>query len=373
MSNSRPTVSLTAPLPPGSVIGMLGGGQLGRMAAQAAAAMGYHCHVFCPEQNSPAAEVARDNTVAAYDDWDALAAFAGAVDVVTYEFENVPSETAAFLLERKAVHPGPNVLHICQNRLREKDFCNSIDIPTTRYAEVNSFESLERVVRDMGRPCVLKTTEMGYDGKGQSFIRQDSDLTEVWEKVTGGKEGIQTIVEAVVDFRMEISVIVARSLNGACQTYIPVENQHKNHILDRTIVPARISDKLLERAEAIARRMADKLELMGMLAIEMFVTTDDEILVNEMAPRPHNSGHWTMDGCVTSQFEQFMRAVAGVPLGSVERHSDVVMTNLLGHDVDDWHAILSDPNNKLHLYGKAEAKPGRKMGHVNRIIPRGEG
>ena len=242
-----------------------------------------------------------------------MAAFANTVDVVTYEFENVPSETTAFLLERKAVHPGPDVLHICQNRLREKDFCNSINIPTTRYAEVNSFESLERVVHDIGAPCVLKTTEMGYDGKGQSFIHQDSNLAEVWGKVASGKNDIQTIIEAVVDFRMEISVIVARSLNKACQTYIPVENQHKNHILDRTIVPARISDRLLERAEAIARRMADKLELTGMLAIEMFVTTDDEILVNEMAPRPHNSGHWTMDGCVTSQFEQFIRAVTVSP------------------------------------------------------------
>lgn len=362
--------TLDAPLPPGSVIGILGGGQLGRMAASAAAELGYHCHIFCPEENSPAAEVSRYNTVAAYDDEAALANFAEHVDVVTYEFENVPSKTAAFLIDRVPVNPGPNVLHICQNRLREKDFCHSINVPTTRYAEVNSPDSLERRVRDMGRPCILKTSEMGYDGKGQAFIGPESDLADIWKSVAGERKEADCILEAVVDFRMEVSVIVARSIQGACQTYIPVENQHKNHILHQTIVPARVSQKVVDRAEVLARHMAEEMQLVGMLAIEMFVTTDDDVLVNEMAPRPHNSGHWTMDACVTSQFEQFIRAVTGQSLGSVYRHSDAVMTNLLGDDVDDWREILADPAAKLHLYGKAEAKPGRKMGHVTRVIPR---
>ncbi|WP_020591209.1 5-(carboxyamino)imidazole ribonucleotide synthase [Kiloniella laminariae] len=362
--------TLTAPLAPGSVIGILGGGQLGRMAASAAAELGYHCHIFSPEENSPASEVSKYFTVANYDDEVALAKFAEQVDVVTYEFENVPASTAAFLIERIAVNPGPKVLHICQNRLREKDFCNSIKVPTTKYAEVTNRENLDRVVRDMGRPCILKTTEMGYDGKGQVFIGPDTDLKEAWKAVVGDRKKAETILEAVVDFRMEISVIVARSIQGACQTYVPVENRHKNHILDQTIVPARISQKISDRAEVIARHMAEEMQLVGMLAIEMFVTTEDEVLVNEMAPRPHNSGHWSMDACVTSQFEQFIRAVSGLSLGSVYRHSDAVMTNLLGDDVNGWEEILSDPSAKLHLYGKAEAKPGRKMGHVTRVIPR---
>ncbi|MFD2204141.1 5-(carboxyamino)imidazole ribonucleotide synthase [Kiloniella antarctica] len=364
------TKTLSAPLAPGSVIGILGGGQLGRMAASAAAELGYHCHIFCPEEDCPASEVSKYTTVAKYDDEKALATFAEHVDVVTYEFENVPAKTAAFLIDRVPVNPGPNVLHICQNRLREKDFCNSINVPTTRYAEATNIEALDRVVRDIGRPCVLKTTEMGYDGKGQTFITPDTDLAVAWKTVAGDKEQAETIIEALVDFRMEISVIVARSIQGDCQAYIPVENRHKNHILDQTIVPARISQKISDRAEALARHMAEEMQLVGMMAVEMFVTTDDEILVNEIAPRPHNSGHWSMDACVTSQFEQFIRATAGLVLGSVYRHSDAVMTNLLGKDVDNWAEILSDPAAKLHLYGKDEAKDGRKMGHVTKVIPR---
>ncbi|WP_085901198.1 5-(carboxyamino)imidazole ribonucleotide synthase [Kiloniella majae] len=362
--------SLSAPLAPGSIIGILGGGQLGRMAASAAAELGFHCHIYCPEADSPASEVSKYSTTAAYDDEKALAAFAEHVDVVTYEFENVPAKTAAFLIDRVPVNPGPNVLHICQNRLREKDFCNSINVPTTRYMEVTNPESLDRVVRDMGRPCILKTTEMGYDGKGQTFISAETNLTDAWNAVAPNLDQAELVVEALVDFRMEISVIVARSIQGDCQAYIPVENRHKNHILDQTIVPARISQKISDRAEALARHMAEEMELVGMMAVEMFVTTDDEILINEMAPRPHNSGHWSMDACVTSQFEQFIRSIAGLNLGSVFRHSDAVMTNLLGDDVEKWEEILSDPASKLHLYGKDQAKPGRKMGHFTRIIPR---
>lgn len=362
--------SQSLPLPPGSTIGMLGGGQLGRMAALSAAGLGYKVHVFSPEEDGPASQVTSRNTVAAYDDWDALERFAKSVDVVTYEFENVPAATAAFLAERVPVRPGPNALHICQNRLREKDFCNSISVPTTRYAEVTTAESLARVTRDFGFPCILKTAEFGYDGKGQVFISYGDDLQAAWNSMSGGQESAAAIVEGFVDFRMEISVITARSTDGSSECYLPVENHHKNHILDQTQAPARISPELADRAEIIARRLAEEMDLQGLLAIEMFVTADDRILVNEMAPRPHNSGHWTMDACITSQFEQFIRAVVGLPLGSPERHSNAVMKNLIGDEANDWQSILSEPGAKLHLYGKAEARPGRKMGHVNRLSPK---
>lgn len=358
------------PLPPGSTIGMLGGGQLGRMAALSAAALGYKVHVFSPEEDGPAAQVTSRNTVAAYEDWQALECFAESVEVVTYEFENVPAATAEFLAERVPVRPGPRVLHICQNRLREKDFCNSISVPTARYAEVTSAEALARVTRDFGFPCILKTAEFGYDGKGQVFISYGDDLGAAWSSMSGGQETAAGILEGFVDFRMEISVIIARGTDGASECYIPVENHHKNHILDQTYAPARISPELADRAEIIARRLAEEMDLQGLLAIEMFVTADDQILVNEMAPRPHNSGHWTMDACVTSQFEQFMRAVAGLPLGSPERHCNAVMKNLIGDEVESWPSILNEPGAKLHLYGKAEARPGRKMGHVNRLSPK---
>ncbi|WP_282606658.1 5-(carboxyamino)imidazole ribonucleotide synthase [Pelagibius sp. Alg239-R121] len=362
--------SQSLPLPPGSTIGMLGGGQLGRMAALAAASLGYKVHVYSPEVDGPASQVTSLNTVAAYDDWQALEKFAAAIDAVTYEFENVPAATAEFLVKRIPVRPGPNVLRICQNRLREKDFCNSIAVPTTRYAEATNADSLARVTRDFGLPCILKTAEFGYDGKGQVFISYGDDIETAWNAMSGGKETAAAIVEGFVDFRMEISVIIARNGDGSSECYVPVENHHKNHILDQTHAPARITAELADRAEVIARRLAEEMDLQGLLAIEMFVTSDDHILVNEMAPRPHNSGHWTMDACITSQFEQFMRAVAGLSLGSPDRHSNAVMKNLIGDDVDAWQSILTEPGAKLHLYGKAEARPGRKMGHVNRLSPK---
>ena len=362
-------------LAPGSVIGILGGGQLGRMAALAAARLGYRCHIFCPEAGAPASQVTDLTTRADYTDEAALAAFAEAVDAVTLEFENIPAASAAFLAERVPLRPRPEILSICQNRLREKDFCNANGVPTTRYAEVSGPDALDRVVRDIGRPCILKTTELGYDGKGQVLIAPETDLGEAWAAMVGGSPGEAReavgIVEGFVDFRLEISVIVARALDGTCRTYPAVENQHRNHILDVTIAPARVSEKVAERAEAIAWHLAEALDLVGLLAIEMFVTQEDEVLVNELAPRPHNSGHWTLDACLTSQFEQFIRAVAGLPLGSTEMLADAVMKNLLGDDVERWRELLADPNAKLHLYGKAEARPGRKMGHVTRLTPRG--
>lgn len=351
---------------PGAIIGILGGGQLGQMIALAASSLGYRCHIFCPEQASPAKLVTPFATTAAYDDRAALAAFADAVDVITFEFENVPAETAAFLAERKPVHPEPRVLAIAQDRLKEKDFLRSIDIPTARYSEVASAESLMRAVRELGPRCVLKTVRMGYDGKGQVMIRPDTDLAAAWRQM-GAPIGI---LESFVDYTCEISVIVARGAAGAWATYVPVENHHVNHILDTTIAPARIAPELAMRAEAIARHIADQIDLVGLLAVEMFVTDGLEVLVNELAPRPHNSGHWTIDACYTSQFEQLVRAICGLPLGSPERHSDAVMKNLIGADVAKWREALTEPAAKLHLYGKDKALPGRKMGHVTRLSPR---
>ncbi len=366
MTDSRP-----APLPPGSVIGMLGDGQLGRMAALAAARLGYRCHVFGPGADGPAHQVTNRSTVAAYDDEAALAAFADAVDVVTFEFENVPAATAAFLAERRPVRPGPQVLRICQNRLREKDFLASIGVATTRYAEVRDPDGLRRALRDLGAPAVLKTTEFGYDGKGQALVRAESAAEAAWAEIASHAAEPVGILEAFVDFRLELSVVVARSLDGHIATYVPVENQHRNHILDQTIAPARIPQDAADRAEAYARRIAEALDLVGVIAVEMFLTTDGRVVVNELAPRPHNSGHWTLDACATSQFEQQVRAVCGLPLGSTERLADAVMKNLLGEEANRWPEILAEPGARLHLYGKAEARPGRKMGHVTKLQPRG--
>ena len=358
------------PLPPGSTIGILGGGQLGRMTAHAAQQLGYRCHIFCPEADCPGSQVTAHTTTAAYDDEAALLEFARAADVISFEFENIPLKTAEFLDQHALVRPSPKVLAICQNRLREKDFCRDNKVPTTRYAEVRDPEAFARVVRDIGVPAVLKTVEMGYDGKGQVAVHSDKDLDAVWQDFKGQAAEPIGIVEAFVDFRTEISVIVARGSNGTVASYVPVENQHKNHILDQTIAPARVAPRIAERAEVIGRHLGEAIGLVGLLAIEMFVTQDDEVLVNELAPRPHNSGHWTLDACTTSQFEQFVRAIAGLPLASTYRHSDAVMRNLIGDDVDRWREFAAEPGAKLHLYGKAEARPGRKMGHVTRVVPK---
>lgn len=351
---------------PGATIGILGGGQLGRMTALAAAALGYRTHVFCPERDSPAKLVTPFATTADYSDRAALAKFAAAVDVVTVEFENVPADTAEILAAIKPVRPGPNALRIAQDRLKEKDFLRQIYVPTANYREVGSVAALQRAVRDVGPQCVLKTVRGGYDGKGQVTIRPDSDLAVAWGKM-GAELGI---LESFVDFAAEISVIVARGTSGNWATYVPVENQHAQHILDTTIAPARIEPEVAMRAEAIARHVADRLDLVGLLAVEMFVTAGGEVLVNELAPRPHNSGHWTIDACATSQFEQLVRAICGLPLGSPERHSDAVMKNLIGADVEKWRELAAEPAAKLHLYGKTKALPGRKMGHVTRLVPR---
>ena len=353
-------------IPPGGRIGILGGGQLGRMAALAAGALGYRCHIFTPEPDSPAAQVSAAATVAAYDDADALAAFAASVDVVTFEFENIPYESVALLAARVPVRPGWNALRVSQDRLVEKDFLRGIGVPTADYAGVAGPQELAAALDRLGRPAILKTVRMGYDGKGQVAIDSAMPAAEAWRRM----DAERGILEGFVDFACEVSVIVARGIDGAMAAYVPVENRHRLHILDETIAPARLAPQVAAAADAIARRVTAALEIVGLLAVEMFVTRDGRVLVNEIAPRPHNSGHWTMDACITGQFEQFVRAVCGLPLGSPERHSDAVMRNLIGDEVHGWADIVRDPEAKLHLYGKAEARPGRKMGHVNRLRPR---
>jgi 5-(carboxyamino)imidazole ribonucleotide synthase len=353
-------------IPPGATIGILGAGQLGRMTAMAAARLGYSVHSYCPEAGSPAFQISAAATVAAYEDREALARFAGAVDVVTFEFENVPSATAELLAALKPTRPNPRVLHICQERLREKDFLAASGVPTTRYRRVASAGELAAALESIGRPAVLKTAQFGYDGKGQALLTAESDPTDAWRRMGAGVG----ILEGFVDFSHEISVVLARGLDGGMRAFPPVENRHRHHILDETIAPAELPAPVLARADAIAAQIAEALEIVGLLAVEMFVTRSGEVLVNELAPRPHNSGHWTIDACVTSQFEQFVRAVCGLPLGAAEHHAKAVMKNLIGDDVLAWREILAEPGAKLHLYGKREPRPGRKMGHVTRLLPK---
>jgi 5-(carboxyamino)imidazole ribonucleotide synthase len=353
-------------LAPGATIGILGGGQLGRMTAQAAARLGFTTHIYSTEADSPGAQVTPYITVASLEDTEALARFAASVDVVTYETENIPLSTLDAILPKAPVRPGVDVLRIAQDRLLEKDYLRSIDVATAQYREVTGPDALGRAIRDLGHRAVLKNVRMGYDGKGQVMITPETDVKKAWAAM-GGELGI---LEAFVDYRCEISVIVVRSESGALATYPAVENQHVNHVLDTTIAPARVLPEVAMRAEAIARHIAERLGVVGVLAVEMFVTQDNDILVNELAPRPHNSGHWTIDACYTSQFEQLVRAICGLPLGSTDSHSDAIMKNLIGPDIERWRDPLSEPLMKLHLYGKHEAPPGRKMGHVTRLLPR---
>lgn len=356
----------TPVIAPGSTIGILGGGQLGRMTALAAARLGYRCHIYCPEAEAPAFGVAAAHTVAAYDDAEALDAFAKAVDVITFEFENIPAASAERLSASALVRPSWTVLETAQDRVAEKTFFGKIGAGTAPWRQVDDLASLERAIADLGTPCILKTRTLGYDGKGQVRIDKPAQAAEAWEAI----KGAPAILEGFVSFSKEISAIVARSPRGEVNTFDVVENIHVDHILDTTRAPAQILPEQAERAAAIAHAAATHLGLEGLLAIEMFVDHDGRILVNEMAPRPHNSGHWTMDACVTDQFEQFVRAVCNLRLGSTERHSNAEMKNLLGRSIEGWSDILSDPKAKLHLYGKLEARDGRKMGHVTKVFPR---
>jgi 5-(carboxyamino)imidazole ribonucleotide synthase len=352
-------------LPPGSTIGILGGGQLGRMLSLAAAELGLKCHIFAPEADSPAFHVAAAHTQAAYEDQQALTRFAAAVDAVTYEFENVPVETVAFLEELKPVRPKASALAVAQDRIKEKTLARSLGAMTAEFAPVNSLEELRAAVAVIGVPSVLKTARFGYDGKGQAKIMSPADAEPAWAAMRNAP----SILERFVDFRAELSVIAARGLDGAFAAYDPVENVHRDHILHTSSVPAVIEDELQMEAIFIAQQILDKLDYVGVMGVEFFVGSD-LIFVNEIAPRVHNSGHWTQDACLVSQFEQHIRAVAGWPLGATRRHSDVVMTNLLGEEINDWERLARQPGVAVHVYGKAEARTGRKMGHFNRLSPR---
>jgi 5-(carboxyamino)imidazole ribonucleotide synthase len=335
------------------------------MLAMAAAELGFRCHVYSPEGESPAFDVAAARTVASYENRTALAAFAGSVDVVTYEFENIPSATAEFLAEQIAVLPGPHALAVSQDRISEKQLMDELGIEVAPYAAVSNAAELRQAFSTIGGPAILKTRRFGYDGKGQIVLRDAEATDAAWIEI-GEKP---SVLEGFVPFDREISALVTRGHDGSVAVYDVVENVHRHHILHQSTVPAAITPDLAEHAAALAVKIADALSYVGLLAVEMFVV-GKHLLVNEIAPRVHNSGHWTQDGCLVSQFENHIRAIAGWPLGSTKRHSDVVMTNLIGPETEDWHRLAAEPDARLHLYGKGESRPGRKMGHVNRIQPR---
>jgi len=360
-------------LGPGATIGILGGGQLARMLALAGARLGLKSHVYSPVVDDPAFDVCAARTVAAFENESALAAFAGAVDVVTYEFENVPAATAGFLEARKPVRPNPKVLALTQDRLVEKQFVQGLGIETADFAEVADAGALARAVAKIGRPSILKTRRFGYDGKGQIQLRDGADLAATFRALGGAP----CILERFVHFAREVSVVAARGLDGSFRAYDVCENLHEHHILATTTTPASVRPETAQEAIDMTRRIAEAAGYVGVLAVEMFVVDRahgpmwEKIVVNEIAPRVHNSGHWTLDGAVTSQFEQHMRAVAGWPLGSTRRHGRVVMRNLIGDEANKWPQILREDGACLHLYGKRETRAGRKMGHVTRITPEG--
>ncbi len=350
-------------LPAGATIGIIGGGQLGRMLAMAATHMGYQTHIYVPEANSPAAQVATHSTVAPYGDEQQLLAFAGSVDVVTFEFENIALETLRSIADAHVVHPSPDVLEICNNRIREKDFISNQGVAVAAYAAAYSSEDAVVGAVKVGFPCVMKTAEEGYDGKGQVIIKNPDQVEEAWQRLNT----TEVILEAWVPFTHEISVIVARNQAGEMATYEAAYNIHRNHILYKTILPAPVSEAVKVQADEIAKKLAGAMELVGIMAVEMFVTELEDVLVNELAPRPHNSGHWTIEAARTSQFEQHVRAITGHGLGDPSRLCDVEMINLIGEEVQDLAAYQSDPNAHIHLYGKKDIRPGRKMGHVTML------
>ena len=354
---------MTDPLPPGATIGILGGGQLGRMLSVAASRLGFRTHIFEPGANPPAAHVADRVTTAAYDDLAALAAFAASVDVVTYEFENIPTAALDVLETTHPIRPGRRALAVSQDRIAEKDFLTSLGLTTAPYAAVDSLDDLHQAIARIGTPAILKTTRLGYDGKGQARLKSPADA----EAALAAMQGAPAVLEGFIDFSHEVSVIAARGADGSVACYDPGENVHKDGILATTTIPARLTAAQRTDAILLAARILNALDYIGVMGVELFVTRAG-LIVNEIAPRVHNSGHWTQNGCAVDQFEQHIRAVAGWPLGDGSRHSDVVMENLIGDDILRVPAIARERNAALHLYGKAEARPGRKMGHVNRIV-----
>ena len=349
---------------PGTTLGVLGSGQLGRMFAIAARELGYRIHIYSPEDDSPAGQIGDKEFSFAYEDLERIREFARGVRVVTFEFENVPAASTAAAAEFAPVRPDGQVLHTTQNRLREKTFMAKNGFPVTPFRAVSSLADLQAAARELGLPAVLKTAAFGYDGKGQVKLREASQLGEAFAAL----RGTEGIYEAFVDFEKEVSIVAARTLTGEFRAFPVFENTHANHILDVTFAPAAIGGKLAKEAEKLAAGILEKLDVVGLLTVEMFVTRDGGLLVNELAPRTHNSGHLTIDAAVTSQFEQQVRAVCGLPLGSTELRHPAAMANLLGHlwgaGEPNWAAALEDPAVKLHLYGKREAREGRKMGHL---------
>jgi 5-(carboxyamino)imidazole ribonucleotide synthase len=356
---------MTDPLRPGAVIGILGGGQLGRMLAVAAARLGYRTHVYEPGAAPPAADVVHRVTCAGYEDAAALTAFAGAVDVITYEFENVPTAALDLLDSLKPIHPNRRALAISQDRLAEKAFLNGIGLVTAPYAAVATAEDLAAALARIGCPSILKTTRLGYDGKGQARIKSAACSAAA----LAAMQGAPAVLEGFIPFTHEVSVIAARAIDGSVACYDPGENVHRDGILHTTTVPARLTPGQRSDAILAAARILNALDYVGVLGVELFVTPEG-LIVNEIAPRVHNSGHWTQNGCAVDQFEQHIRAITGWPLGDGGRHSDVTMENLIGDDINRIPQIARERNAALHLYGKADARPGRKMGHVNRIAPR---
>ena len=355
--------AVLAPLEPEATIGILGGGQLGRMLALAAARLGFRCHVFAPSPDSPAFDVVHRVTCADYTDTEALDRFASNVDIVTYEFENVPAETATFLAARVPVLPDPAILATTQDRLAEKNFVTRLGIATAAFTGVASPGELKTAIERIGLPAVLKTRRFGYDGKGQVAIKNGTDPAAAWRE-TGGQP---CILEAFVPFLHEISVVAARGHGGAVECFDVTENEHRDHILKMSRVPAALSEYDATQAQRIAELVAQKFDYVGVLAVEMFLLRDGALLVNEIAPRVHNSGHWTIDAASVSQFEQHIRAVAGWPLVKPIRRGRVEMINLIGSEVEEYSRYLKEPGVAVHLYGKAAVRPGRKMGHVTRV------
>lgn len=362
--SDRPVEGQFQTILPGATLGVLGSGQLGRMFAIAARRMGYRVHTLSPESDSPTGQVADHEITASYEDLDAVSEFAKRVSVVTFEFENVPSATAEAATRFAPVRPAGQVLHVTQHRLREKTYLRERGFPVTPFRAVRSAEDLQTAIQELGCPAVLKTAGWGYDGKGQIKIQKAEDAQSAWTSL--GTE--EAILEGFVDFRLEVSVIGARGVDGEFAHFGVLENAHSNHILDVTVAPARVSPRVAAEAEAIARGVLESLDVVGVLCVEMFLTPDDRLLINELAPRPHNSGHLTFDANVTSQFEQQVRAICGLPLGSTELLRPAAMANLLGDVWENgeprWAEALKLPEVKLHLYGKSSARVGRKMGHL---------
>jgi len=349
----------------GSTIGILGGGQLGRMMSIAAAKLGYKCHIYCPDIDNPAEQVSEKATHASYEDFEALERFAKEVDVVTYEFENIPVMTVEALKLKTAVFPGSRVLKVSQDRLSEKIFLNDLGLATAPYAGVNHLDEAKKVLEKISYPAVLKTRRFGYDGKGQAIVKSRSDVEKAWERLASDN----IIIEGFIDFDMEISVLVVRGQDGKIKCFEPVENQHKNHILDLSIVPARISNVLKAAAIKQASKIIENIDYVGVLTVEFFISSNEpKLRVNEIAPRVHNSGHWTIEACPASQFEQHIRAICGLPLGDVKFTGQVRMTNLIGNDILKLPDLLKEVGASVHDYGKDEIKVGRKMGHVTRLI-----